>query len=64
MTDLKKSPKNSNGFSQDVVDWWIKWARIHNKKIISEEEAKSELNQLQSFITNLKNLYDDKDKKN
>ena len=41
MTDLKKLPRDKEVFSQDVIDWWIKWVRIHNKKVISEEEAKS-----------------------
>tara|TARA_Y100000996_G_scaffold92088_1_gene64980 strand:- start:278 stop:472 length:195 start_codon:yes stop_codon:yes gene_type:complete len=63
MPDLKKTSQDNENFSQGVIDWWIKWVRIHNKKVISEEEAKSELDQLQSFITNLKNLYDDKSPK-
>ena len=60
---MKKPLQDNEKFSQDVIDWWVKWVRIHNKKVISKEEAKSELNQLQSFITDLKNLYDDKDSK-
>ncbi|MBG09465.1 MAG: hypothetical protein CME68_11955 [Halobacteriovoraceae bacterium] len=63
MTKIKPSPQDNKAFSKDVVEWWIKWVRIHNKKVISEEEAKSELTQLQSFVTDLKSLYDDKEPK-
>ena len=60
MVKITPSPHDNKVFSKDVVEWWIKWVRIHNKKVISEEEAKSELTQLQSFITDLKSLYGDK----
>ena len=60
MNELDKSSKSSKAFSEGVIQWWIKWVRIHNKKTISEEEAESELNQLQTFVTDLKVLYNDK----
>ena len=60
MNELNKSSKSGKAFSEEVIQWWIKWVRIHNKKTISEEEAESELHHLQSFITDLKVLYNDK----
>ena len=63
MAKITPSPHDNKFFSKDVVEWWIKWVRIHNKKVISEEEAKSELTQLQSFITDLKYLNGDKETK-
>ena len=64
---MEKQKNNEKGnpkpFTEDTIEWWIKWVRIHNKKEINEEQAKVELYQLQDFISGLKSLYNKKGSK-
>ncbi|MDC0255158.1 hypothetical protein OAK75_09665 [Bacteriovoracales bacterium] len=54
---MKPVKNDEKEFSSDVVEWWVKWTRIHNKKKISKNEALDDLNHLQQFVLTLKNLY-------
>ena len=54
---MKPIKNDKKEFSSDVVEWWVKWTRIHNKKNISKNEALDDLNHLQQFVLTLKNLY-------
>ena len=54
---MKPIKNDEKEFSTDVVEWWVKWTRIHNKKKISKNEALDDLNHLQQFVVTLKNLY-------
>ncbi|MEE2744525.1 MAG: hypothetical protein VYD54_11480 [Bdellovibrionota bacterium] len=54
---MKPIKNDEKEFSSDVVEWWVKWTRIHNKKKISKNEALDDLNHLQQFVVTLKNLY-------
>ena len=60
---MKPVKNEKQEFSKDVVDWWVKWTRIHNKKKISKNEALKDLDHLQQFVLTLKNLYKDDDTK-
>lgn len=57
---MKQVDSSNSKFSKEIVDWWVKWVRIHNKKVISQEEAEKDLGHLQEFITSLKSLYSKK----
>ena len=54
---MKPIKNDEKEFSSDVVEWWVKWTRIHNKKKISKNEALDDLNHLQQFVVTLKKLY-------
>ena len=54
---MKPIKNDEKEFSSDVVEWWVKWTRIHNRKDISENQALDDLNHLQQFVLTLKNLY-------
>ena len=54
---MKPIKNDEKEFSTDVVEWWVKWTRIHNKKKISKNEALDDLNHLQQFVVTLKKLY-------
>lgn len=60
---MKPVKNEKQEFSKDVVDWWVKWTRIHNKKKISKNEALEDLDHLQQFVLTLKNLYKEDDTK-
>ncbi|MDC0254704.1 hypothetical protein OAK75_07385 [Bacteriovoracales bacterium] len=49
--------KNRTKFSKSVVEWWIKWSRIHRKSLISQTEAESELDTLRNFLSALKGYH-------
>ena len=57
---MKDVDPSEDKFSKEIVDWWVKWVRIHNKKVISQEEAEKDLDHLQEFISSLKSLYSKK----
>ena len=57
---MKDVDPTNDKFSKEIVDWWVKWVRIHNKKVISQEEAEKDLDHLQEFISSLKSLYNKK----
>ena len=44
-------------FSRNVVDWWIKWSRIHRKSLVTPAEAESELDTLKDLVTALKGYH-------
>jgi hypothetical protein len=54
---MKEVDPTDDKFSKEIIDWWVKWVRIHNKKVISQEEAEKDLDHLQEFISCLKSLY-------
>ena len=49
--------KNREKFSKSVVEWWIKWSRIHRKSIVTSVEAESELDTLKDLVTALKEYH-------
>ena len=44
-------------FTSDVIEWWIKWSRIHRKSKIKTDEAEKELEVLKALVTSLKNYH-------
>ncbi|MDC0254963.1 hypothetical protein OAK75_08690 [Bacteriovoracales bacterium] len=44
-------------FTSDVVDWWVKWSRIHRKSNLEKTDAEKELALLKEFVAALKNYH-------
>ena len=41
----------------EVLEWWIKWSRIHRKTSIGTEDAEKEIAVLKDLIAALKNYH-------
>ena len=44
-------------FTTDVVEWWVKWSRIHRKSNLKNNEAEEQLAVLKDFVRALKNYH-------
>ena len=43
--------------TKELLEWWIKWSRIHRKTSIRTEDAEKEIAVLKDFVTALKNYH-------
>ena len=43
--------------TKEVLEWWIKWSRIHRKTSMGTEDAEMEIAVLKDLITALKNYH-------
>ena len=44
-------------FTTDVVEWWVKWSRIHKKEDLKIHEAEEQLALLKELVHALKTYH-------